>query len=221
MKSSIAHASKSDPASLPEIKLVPIPRNGIQGSWDKFIGPGASWSEQLVALLPALAFTLVVVAMAWYQQADWYIGTYLVAALLACDMVGGIATTATLAARRWYHKAGQSTAQHLKFIVPHTAHLALFAWLFVEDSLLFFAVFTFWLVPGSLAIMSAPLNIQRSVAHLLVFGAVVLGLQFNMDMQMQWFIPALFIKLFVSYLPLNETSQEKSGVISTHEENKA
>lgn len=179
-----------------------IPRLGLKGHWDKFIGPGASMAEHLVALVPALLFGGFVVAMAFYQKANWHLGLYIAACFLAFDMVGGIATTATRAAKTWYHRPEQTWQQHLKFIVPHTAHLALFGWLFVGDNLLFFAVFLKLLLIGSVVILSSSLRIRRSIAHLLVFIAVILGqLDFDIDPLMLWFIPALFIKLFASYLP--------------------
>ncbi len=184
--------------------LMLTPRSGLKGAWDKFIGPGASMSENLVALVPAVLFGGYIVVQAFYQNVEWHVGLYAVACLLAFDMVGGIATTATRAAKTWYHRPGQTWQQHLKFIAPHSAHLALFSWLFVGDNLLFFCVFLSLLVIGSVIILSSNLKVRRSVAHLLVFIAVMVGqLDFDIDPLMLWFIPALFIKLFASYLPVD------------------
>ncbi len=180
----------------------PSPRSGLAGSWDIFIGPGASLTENLVALIPAVIFAAFILFLALYQNVGWSIGQYLIACFLALDIVGGIATTATSAAQRWYHRSGQTWQKHLKFIVPHTMHLALFSWLFVGDNLAFFVVFASILLIGALVILSVSMTIQRSIAHLLVFVAVLLGQEhFAIDSLMQWFVPALFIKLFASYLP--------------------
>jgi hypothetical protein len=184
-----------------------LPRSGIKGTWDKFIGPGASLSENLVALLPATFFAVLLVVVALNQNAPWSLLQYVVAGFLAFDMVGGIATTATRAAKRWYHRSDQSWEQHMKFIVPHVAHIALFSWMFVGKSILFATLFAGILIAGSIVILCSNLAIRRSVAHLLVFFALVTGLlDFSVDPLMTWFIPALFIKLFASYLPAEQTA---------------
>lgn len=198
---------------------LPSPRDGIAGSWDKFIGPGASLAENLVALLSAIFFAAFIAMQALYINAEWSPWQYLVACLLAFDMVGGIATTATSAAKRWYHRPGQTWRQHLKFIVPHTVHLALFSWLFVGDNRAFFAVFAAILLIGAVMILSVEVKIQRSVAHLLVFIAVLMGQEpFAIDPLMFWFIPALFIKLFASYLPSDGLLVERHIVKNSHQE---
>ena len=191
-------------------EAVPVPRSGLDGALDKFIGPGASRAEILVALIPAGLFGIFIGLLAVYKEAPWDLVTYVVACLLAFDMVGGIGTTATHAAVRWYHRPDRTEWHHLKFVVPHTLHIGLFAWLFVGDSRGFFAIFASLLLIGSIVILHSGYKIKRSAAHLLVFVAIIVGQgSFAIDPLMQWFIPALFIKLFASYLPAHvaETSR--------------
>jgi len=178
------------------------PRPGLRGAWDKFIGPGASALEEWVALVPAFLFSMVILSAAYYKQVDWHSGLYIAAWFLAFDMVGGIATTATKAAKRWYHRPGRTWRNHAAFIAPHIAHIALFSWLFVEHSVLFFICYTSLLLIGTIVILISDVSIRRSVAHTTVFLIIAIGQQsFAVDPLMVWFVPALFIKLFASYLP--------------------
>lgn len=187
------------------------PRTGIKGAWDKFVGPGATLSENLVALIPATLFASFVLLTALYQnKSHWGIWHYIAAVFFAFDMVGGIATTATRAAKRWYFRAEKDWLHHLSFVAPHITHLAIFSWLFVGDSLIFFVLFSALLLTGTLVICWSSTKINRSVAHLMLFLVIILANDIqNQEALMQWFIPALFIKLFASYLPRETNEQER------------
>ena len=88
------------------------PRDGIPGVWDKFIGPNATLAENLIALIPALIFAGLILYLSIKQGVEWSIGIYIIAIFLAFDMVGGIATNATTAAKLWYHRPGQTQKDH-------------------------------------------------------------------------------------------------------------
>jgi hypothetical protein len=59
---------------------------------------------------------------------------------LAFDTAGGIITTATSSARRWYHRSGQGFKQHFAFVSIHLLHLALVSWLYLAFDVAWFAL---------------------------------------------------------------------------------
>jgi hypothetical protein len=183
----------------------PEPRPGLAGHWDRFIGPGATASEQLIALLPALLGALAVIAYALSCDLGWSYLQYTVAAALAFDTVGGVATNATSSAKRWYHRPGQTVPRHLGFTALHLLHLILVAWLFRDLDLVYAAVVFGYLMLAALLVATVPRRIQRSTALLLVCGAILLSeYGFSPTPGLEWFIPVFFIKLLVSHLTVEE-----------------
>jgi len=183
----------------------PEPRPGLAGQWDRFIGPGATASERLIALLPASLGALAIIAYALFCDLEWSCLQYVVAAALAFDIVGGVATNATSSAKRWYHRPGQTATRHLGFTALHLVHLVLVAWLFRDLDLVYVAVVFGYLMLAALLVLSAPLRIQRSTALLLACGAILLSeYGFSPTPGLEWFIPLFFIKLLVSHLTLEE-----------------
>ncbi len=180
-------------------------RKGIAGSWDKFVGPGATGVEQLLSLVPATVAALAVSYYAYIQQLSWSPTQYIVAALLAFDVVGGVTTNATSSAKRWYHREGQGFAQHFGFIAMHAAQIFLVAWLFRGLDMVYFGSVYFYLLISALSVLIVPLRIQRSVALLFVCGAIVVSVYaLSPTPGFEWFIPFLFIKLLVSHLTKEE-----------------
>lgn len=50
----------------------------------------------------------------------WQLGAI---AILGFDLVGGVLTNATAAAKRWYHRPGQGCLQHMAFVSMHLFQL--------------------------------------------------------------------------------------------------
>lgn len=183
----------------------PEPRPGLAGQWDRFIGPGATASEQLIALLPAFLAALAIIAYAFSCDLAWSYLQYAVAAVLAFDTVGGVATNATSSAKRWYHRPGQTALRHLGFTALHVLHLILVAWLFRDLDLVYVAVVFGYLMLAAVLVSTVPRRIQRSAALLLVCGAILLSeYGFSPTPGLEWFIPVFFVKLLVSHLTLEE-----------------
>ncbi|WP_462323105.1 hypothetical protein [Halochromatium sp.] len=108
-KSSQAYQdSAPKPRQQPPIDwYVPQPRTGLAGALDKFIGPGATTAELLLQILAPLVAALAAPLYAALSGEDWSWFQYLLCAVLAFDMVGGVVTNATSSAKRWYHRDGQ------------------------------------------------------------------------------------------------------------------
>ena len=87
----------------------PQPRSGFSGAMDKFIGPGATRPEIIIGMGASILAPLAVVIYAYLVQLGWDAVQYVIAGLLASDIVGGIAVDTTSSAKRWYHREGQGT----------------------------------------------------------------------------------------------------------------
>lgn len=156
-------------------------------------------------IIPSAVFSLFVVTHAYSSQIGWSISQYIIAALLAFDISGGVITNATSSAKRWYHRSGQGFKQHFGFVALHVFHIFLVAWLFRDLDITFLTVIYLYLLTSAGLVLLVPLYIQRSVALLLTCGAIVLS-QFAVlpTNGLQWFVPFLFVKLLVSHLVKEE-----------------
>ncbi|MEZ4770800.1 MAG: hypothetical protein R2844_20590 [Caldilineales bacterium] len=178
----------------------PAARAGLAGEWDRFIGPGATRAEFWLiissAVLGAAALALYVVA----QNLGWSAVQLGVAVLLALDLVGGVVTNATTAAKRWYHRPGQGFRQHFRFVAFHL-HPFLVAWLFRDGDWVFGFVIYGFLLLATLLILRTRLYLQRPLAMALVLIGLILGLTvFPPTPGMAWFVPVFYLKLLVSHL---------------------
>jgi hypothetical protein len=179
----------------------PEPRRGLLGEWDKFVGPGQTRAEFWLILIPSVVATLALAGYARLQGLNWNLVQTIVAMLLAFDLMGGVITNATSTAKRWYHRDGQGTVQHIGFIAVHAVHIFLVAWLFRGMDWLYFGVFYSCLLAASLIILSVPLYLQRPVAFLLYGGVVLISFyRFSPTPGFEWFVPVFFMKLLLSHL---------------------
>jgi hypothetical protein len=177
------------------------PRGGPAGAWDRLIGPGASQTEQALVILTALgAVTMLLVATP--RELGWLPRQWIVAAILAADLAGGVVANATGAAKRWYHRPGQRFAQHMSFVAIHLVHPFLVAWLFRGLDWTWFGAACGYLLLGALIILRAPAHLQRAVSLLVYMGALLLALVvLTPTPGLIWFLPVFYLKLQVSHLP--------------------
>ncbi|MBE7386020.1 MAG: hypothetical protein F6J95_032120 [Leptolyngbya sp. SIO1E4] len=179
----------------------PTPRSGWQGALDRFMGPGATRAEVWLQFVPALVAAIAApfYALTWSQP--WTPLQLGVMAFMGFDMVGGILTNATAAAKRWYHRPGQGWQQHMSFVAIHVIHIFLVALLFRGHDWGFFLSVSSYLLAAAIVILQAPLYLQRPVA-LGLYGLALLGDRylFSPTPGMEWVLPFLFLKLLVSHL---------------------
>ncbi|AFG37091.1 hypothetical protein [Spirochaeta africana] len=79
---------------------LPNPRTGLPGILDRFAGPGATSVELALQFLLPLLAAGTAVAYATYAVGTWSALQYVVCALLAFDIVGGIITNSTSSGKR-------------------------------------------------------------------------------------------------------------------------
>ena len=180
---------------------LPQPREGLIGQLDRLIGPGATNAELCLQLIPAV---IAAVAAPIYastlpvQETPLQLGLI---AVLAFDLVGGVLTNATAAAKRWYHRPGQEWRQHLAFVVVHVLHIFLVAWLFRGGDWGFLLGVSGYLLGAAVVIVRSPLYLQRPIAVGL-YGIALLGDCYLVlpTPGLEWFLPLFFLKLLVSHL---------------------
>ena len=192
--------SRWESTSVPQ--NVPALRSGWRGLIDQFIGPGATSAEVRLQIVPAVLAAIAAPLYASTLPLSWTPLQLSLIAILGFDMVGGVLTNATAAAKRWYHRPGQGLPQHLAFVSVHLFHIGLVAWLFRGGDWLFALGVSVYLLLSALMILRVPLYLQRPVAMGLYGLALVGSLYlFSPTPGLEWFLPLFFLKLLVSHLP--------------------
>lgn len=178
---------------------LPQPRSGLAGLQDRFLGPGATGAEIGLIWAMALAGGLAQVAYAAWLGLAWSWWQYLVAALVACDLVGGAVSNCSSVTKRWYYRPGQGFQNHLGFIALHL-HPFVLAWLFPGLGWLWALAVYAYLVGGALLLLSTPLYLKRPLAAALLIGGIALGLMLLPTAPgLQWFGPVFYLKLLMGH----------------------
>lgn len=189
----------------------PMPRSGWLGVLDRFVGPRATPSELILQLLPSVGAAVAAPLYASTLPIDWNWWQLSLISILGFDLVGGILTNATAAAKRWYHRPGQGWRQHLSFVAVHLFHIGLVALCFRGADGLFFAVVASYLMLASTLILRSPFYLQRPLS-LGLYSLALLGDRYLLTPTpgLEWFLSLFFLKLLVSHL-LNETAYQPNA----------
>jgi hypothetical protein len=175
----------------------PEPRNAL----DRFIGPGATPAELALQFIPTLIAAVGLPIFAINQAWGWSTVQLIIVGFLVLDMVGGVITNATSAAKRWYHREGQGLNAHMMFVLLHILQPTLVMVFFDRWNWQFVAGTFGYVVIAALLILATPLYLQRPLALLLTAGGIMLGLYvLPVPQYFDWFVPLYFIKLLVSHL---------------------
>ncbi len=190
----------------------PEPRTGFAGFIDRLVGPGATTAELFIQFGFAIFAGLFIFGYSEFYDYGWTWWQTLIASYLAFDICGGIATNATSSAKRWWHRSErQNTKSRMKFIVPHIYMPLLIVLAFMPGEW-FFLIFIYgYLLVGSYIISSVQLYLRRPVSLILYVGAIFSAMIFFTPMVrgLEWFVPLLFLKLFVSHLNQEEPYRPK------------
>lgn len=179
----------------------PAPRSGLAGSWDRFVGPGMRWQENALVIGSGTAGAIFT---AWALAAQG-VGIWLVVlgAAIALDVIGGAVCKTTETTKRWYHRPGVTVAQHVSFISIHLLHIGLVAVAFRGEG--FDAVYAVsvsaCLIAATFAVLATPSRLKLPVA--VVFSLFAIGLVLGVlgpTPGLEWFVPALFVKLLIGHL---------------------
>lgn len=179
----------------------PKPRPGARRYWDMFVGPGAVAGERRLWFGVAVAASVLAVVYPLATDAPWRWWHYLLAAVMAFDICGGVAVNASSPAKRWYHRETETAKGKLAFVALHLVHVAVVALFFREFSALYFAVFAVVLGTCAVLVVATDLYLQRPVALVAcAVGLAVLSAGPGFTDRLEWFEPMLFMKLIAAYL---------------------
>ena len=208
---------------------------GILGQLDSFIGPGATAAEVILQFGAAfiIGYGCLLVYHEKRQQQEQQEGgddgipvidqNSIIAFLLGIDMIGGTVTNSTSAAKRWFHRSGQTFKDHMAFIGVHAMQIFVVSYFFAANSdnndivwKQYFATIYGLILLSSIIVLSVPLYIQRPTAMTIVAASVpfsISGKFLAATPGLEWFVPLLFLKLLVSHLTY-ETPFQPHDVLS-------
>ncbi|WP_158887399.1 hypothetical protein [Amycolatopsis anabasis] len=181
---------------------IPPLARGVTGALQRFFGPGAKRGEYLVQ---AVGGVLCLALLVWWTARgfrDWSAGQIVVALLIAFDVVGGVLTNATNAAKRWYHRqAPGMTRERLLFVGVHVLHLAAVAFVLRTGAWPWFLLNAVVLAGSALLVEFVPLEVKRPVAMATLLAAVALNeILAPLPGALGWFVPFFYLKLLVCHL---------------------
>lgn len=181
--------------------VVPAPRSGLPGSWDRLVGPGMTWHETVLVIgSGSVAAILAAWALDVQGASIWLIA---LGAVIALDVIGGAVCFATETTKRWYHRPGATIGQHASFTCLHLAHIGVVAWAFRGEGFdaTYAVAVSAGLVIAMCAVLAAPRRLKLPVA--VAFSLLAIGLVLGVlgaTPGLEWFVPALFVKLLMGHL---------------------
>ncbi|MFI6985905.1 hypothetical protein ACIBSV_46100 [Embleya sp. NPDC050154] len=192
---------------------IPATPPGLAGRLERFMGPGKSRSESVVETLGFLGCAALLAAGLWTSEAahHWSTAQLVVVVLAGLDLIGGVLTNATNAAKRWYHRADPGARRaRLLFVSAHLIHLAAMGLVVLSGDLAWILTNAALLLGGAPVVEFAPVHVRRPVAMALVTAAVLVNLFWvSVPAALAWFAPLFFLKLLVCHLvpeaPLERT----------------
>ncbi|MFJ3631631.1 hypothetical protein [Streptomyces sp. NPDC090112] len=183
---------------------IPATPPGLAGRLERFMGPGKTRSESAVETVGLIGCALLLAAGLWESGAarEWTAGQLVVVALAGLDLIGGVLTNATNAAKRWYHRADRGARRaRLVFVSAHLLHLAAVGLYVLSGDLAWTASNAVLLLGGAAAVEFAPVHLRRPVSMAVLMAAVLVNLFWlPVPTALAWFAPLFFLKLLVCHL---------------------
>lgn len=176
-------------------------REGLLGSWDRLVGPGASARENVGTVVSAVVGRVVASRSGSQDQGRRRRATSLILEAMAIDLWGGAWCNNTLAATRWYHRDGHGPSDRLRFARAHL-HPFVLAWMDVEGG----STRDRWLwacaVYGYL--MAAVPFVERGNRErrglFATIGGVAVDVRLGPSPTAPWFGPIYFVKLLAGHV---------------------
>jgi len=180
----------------------PRVKAGWVGAIEKFMGPGKTKSESMIEVVALILISGLIFFR--YKQvvidsllAKWQLA---ILVLLLLDLVGGVITNSTNAAKRSYHESPSSKGRFI-FIFCHTIHLLVISLLFLNFDWYFLAFNSAVLFLGAFAIERVQIQTKRPLAMLLFMAVVgVHSFIFQLPTYLELFPALFYLKLFVCFL---------------------
>ena len=148
----------------------------------------------------------------WTHSIPWAWWQFVVAALLALDVLGGVVANALNSCKRFYHSPVKPeetglnglVKNHIVFTAFHI-HTVIVGVLFGGLNLGYGLFWYFALLASSVFVLMLPLYLRRPVA----MGIIMLALLVNLYVirsviGFEWLVPALFLKIVYGHLVREE-----------------
>ena len=179
---------------------------------DRFFGPGHSRPDLTAQ---AVGGILCAGLLAWYLAtapagSNWSAWQLVLLGVIVLDLIGGILTMSTTAAKAWYHRADPKARRtRLVFVSSHVIHLALVALVLLEQDWNWLVVSCISLLAATLVIEFTPRAVKRVAATGSFVAVLVLGLILApLPEALAWFPALFYLKLLVCFLvPESEANE--------------
>jgi hypothetical protein len=178
------------------------------GKADFLFGTGATIAERGVVWMASLTGLSLYGYFYLTRAFSWTVWQYLVAGVIAFDVVGGIVANSLNSCKRFYHTPARPDEpryapffkNHLAFSALHI-HPLLVAFFFGAGEMLYGVVWYAYLLIGALIIVKTPLYLKRPMSFLLIAVALLLNGYFITPVPgFEWLAVALMIKILYGHL---------------------
>ncbi|MEU8760058.1 hypothetical protein [Streptomyces sp. NPDC048659] len=183
---------------------IPDAPPGLAGRLERFMGPGKSRAESAVeAAGLVLCGSLLAVGVGtsglWHA---WSAAQCAVVALIGLDLIGGVLTNATNAAKRWYHRPAPGARRtRLLFVSAHLLHLLAMGLVVLSGDWRWTLGNGALLLAGAAVVEFTPLQLKRPASMAVLMAAVLVNLFWlEVPAALAWFAPLFFLKLLVCHL---------------------
>jgi hypothetical protein len=164
------------------------------------VGIGQNQMRRLLSLfIPALGAAFVV-SMAYAEQVEYSPLEWVLLALIAADIIGGVFIASNASSQKnTFGKDGFGRKGFLLFAALHL-HPFVVAWVFY-DSYFSYAFFIYLFMLASVAtILVIPSYLRRATALIICGCGITLNfIYFTQAVGFEWFAPFYFIKLIVAH----------------------
>jgi hypothetical protein len=172
----------------------------VKSGWANLVGPEATRTNTTIALGSAVAG--MVGAAIWAKRSGAGAGSTTTMAALAFDLIGGAYVNNTRASVRWYERAGQDDADHLRFAALH-AHPVVVAWadhrVGARDNVASWALAQYGYMMLSTTVIRRSPTHRRSLGLALTAGGLVLDRALGSSTVAPWFAWSYYPKLLMGH----------------------
>ncbi len=177
------------------------PRSGLAGIWDNIVGPGMAVDETVIVL--AACVIGMIFSILRLQSLGTPTMLVILGAIMGFDIIGGSVCNATTTTKSWYHRPGQTPIKHMLFVLPHLFYVLLVAEFFRGSrfDIRYAVILGLLILVCCGTILATPNGIKRPMAFFLYLAALTaMGIIFIPAHGLEWFAPALLLKLLVGHL---------------------
>lgn len=169
-----------------------------------FFGPPRTRGESIVGVAVGALLIALLTGYIWHVGGwrGWSVAQIVVLAVMVFDLVGGIVTTSSETANRWYHRPGVAARRfRIGFVIAHALLYLIPAALLFDTGWAWAAVNAALLISVGAAVEFAPADVKRLTALGLTLTAVLVNLIWlPVSPPLAWIPLFLFVKVPVCFL---------------------